>query len=199
MLGGGWFRFFASLIMIGMVTGLAGDISSLLGCCMGIPDDITAVTLVALGTSLPDTLASKAAAMADETADNAIGNITGSNCVNVFLGIGISWTIGAVYWEQSTPASREWEQYSFDGKTFKELFGDEYPNGGFFVPTSTLAFSVGLYTAFALVCLAYLHYRRRTYGGELGGPACAQRTGAIFLFSLWVIYIICVAAYAGSQ
>lgn len=199
ILGGGWCRFFASLGMIGVVTGLAGDISSLLGCCIGIPDDITAVTLVALGTSLPDTLASKAAALADETADNAIGNITGSNCVNVFLGIGISWTIGAVYWERSTPPTEEWEKYSFNGKTFKDLYLDKHPYGGFFVPTSTLAFSVGVYTGFALVCLAYLQYRRYAYGGELGGPACSQRTGALFLFFLWVVYIVAVSSYAGSQ
>merc|ERR1712203_728795 len=108
--------------MIGAVTALAGDISSLLGCCMGIPDDITAITLVALGTSLPDTLASKIAAQQDDTADNAVGNITGSNCVNVFLGIGISWTIGAVYWERSTPPPKEWMDHTFGGKTFRELY-----------------------------------------------------------------------------
>lgn len=27
----------------------------------------------------------------DETADAAIGNVMGSNCVNVFLGLGIPW------------------------------------------------------------------------------------------------------------
>jgi len=40
------------------------------------------------GTSVPDTFASKIAAEQDENADPAIGNVTGSNAVNVFLGIG---------------------------------------------------------------------------------------------------------------
>jgi solute carrier family 8 (sodium/calcium exchanger) len=56
-----------------------------------------AITFVALGTSLPDTFASVAAAIHEKTADNAIGNITGSNSVNVFLGLGVPWTIAAIY------------------------------------------------------------------------------------------------------
>ena len=44
-----------------------------------------------------DTFASKTAAIEDETADNSVGNVTGSNAVNVFLGIGIAWTMAAIY------------------------------------------------------------------------------------------------------
>ena len=43
---------------------------------------ITAITFVALGTSLPDTFASKTAAQSEPYADASIGNITGSNSVN---------------------------------------------------------------------------------------------------------------------
>ena len=46
-----------------------------------------------------DTFASKTAAIEDETADNSVGNVTGSNAVNVFLGIGIAWSMAAIYWE----------------------------------------------------------------------------------------------------
>lgn len=45
-----------------------------------------------------DTFASKIAAINDDTADNSVGNVTGSNAVNVFLGVGIAWTMAAVYW-----------------------------------------------------------------------------------------------------
>ena len=58
---------------------------------------ILAITFVALGTSLPDTFASKAAAVGEKNADNAIGNITGSNSVNVFLGLGLPWLIASIY------------------------------------------------------------------------------------------------------
>lgn len=54
---------------------------------------------MALGTSLPDTFASRIAAKNEKTADNAIGNVTGSNSVNVFLGLGMPWVIAAIYWQ----------------------------------------------------------------------------------------------------
>ena len=65
-------------------------------CAIGLKDSVTAITFVALGTSLPDTFASKAAAMGDATADNSVGNVTGSNSVNVFLGLGLPWLIAAI-------------------------------------------------------------------------------------------------------
>lgn len=37
------------------------------------------------------------AAIQDKYADASVGNVTGSNAVNVFLGIGIAWTMAAVY------------------------------------------------------------------------------------------------------
>ena len=48
-----------------------------------------------------DTFASKTAAIQDETADASVGNVTGSNAVNVFLGIGIAWSMAAIYHEAS--------------------------------------------------------------------------------------------------
>jgi solute carrier family 8 (sodium/calcium exchanger) len=67
------------------------------GCVCGIEDSVTAITFVALGTSLPDTFASMSAAKNSETADSAIGNVTGSNSVNVFLGLGLPWLISTTY------------------------------------------------------------------------------------------------------
>ena len=46
-----------------------------------------------------DTFASKTAAIQDETADASVGNVTGSNAVNVFLGVGIAWSMAAIYHE----------------------------------------------------------------------------------------------------
>merc|ERR1711950_28955 len=83
--------------MIGLLTAIVGDLAGIFGCLVGLKDSVTAITFVALGTSLPDTFASKAAATAERTADNAIGNVTGSNSVNVFLGLGLPWLIAAIY------------------------------------------------------------------------------------------------------
>lgn len=49
----------------------------LIGCVIGMPTSVTGITIIALGTSLPDTFASRTAAQQDEYADAAIGNVTG--------------------------------------------------------------------------------------------------------------------------
>uniref|UniRef100_A0A8C7YX85 Solute carrier family 8 member 1b n=1 Tax=Oryzias sinensis TaxID=183150 RepID=A0A8C7YX85_9TELE len=86
----GWACFVVSICMIGLLTAVIGDLASHFGCTVGLKDSVTAVVFVALGTSVPDTFASKVAATQDQYADASIGNVTGSNAVNVFLGIGVS-------------------------------------------------------------------------------------------------------------
>ena len=75
-----------------------------------LQDSVTAITFVALGTSLPDLFASKQAATMDDTADNSIGNVTGSNSVNVFLGLGLPWLIAAIFWKVKVDAGT-WVRY----------------------------------------------------------------------------------------
>ena len=94
---GGYPCFVVSLTAIGLVVILINDFATALGCVLNIPESITGVTLVALGTSLPDTLASMTAARESDSADSAIGNVTGSNSVNVFLGLGLPWCFAATY------------------------------------------------------------------------------------------------------
>ncbi|CAB4061412.1 Sodium/calcium exchanger 3,Sodium/calcium exchanger 1,Sodium/calcium exchanger 2 [Lepeophtheirus salmonis] len=90
--------FVISIAMIGACTALIGDVAGHLGCFIFLKDSVNAIAFVALGTSVPDTFASKVAAIQDETADASVGNVTGSNAVNVFLGIGIAWSMAAIYW-----------------------------------------------------------------------------------------------------
>lgn len=94
---GGWPAFFLSLSVIGLMTAIIGDLATLFGCLVNLDDSITAITLVALGTSMPDTFASKQAAVGEKTADSSIGNINGSNSVNVFLGLGLPWLMASIY------------------------------------------------------------------------------------------------------
>ncbi|XP_015258570.1 PREDICTED: sodium/calcium exchanger 1-like [Cyprinodon variegatus] len=161
----GWACFVVSIIVIGMLTAIIGDLASHFGCTVGLKDSVTAVVFVALGTSVPDTFASKLAAIQDQYADASIGNVTGSNAVNVFLGIGVAWSIAAIY------------HYS-KGQEFK-------------VDPGTLAFSVTLFTIFAFICIAVLIYRRRpSIGGELGGPRIPKILTTTLFFSLWLMYIV---------
>ncbi|XP_067672018.1 sodium/calcium exchanger 2-like [Haliotis asinina] len=163
----GWLCFFVSLGAIGVLTAIVGDLAALFGCLVGLKDTVTAITFVALGTSLPDLFASKQAAVQEETADNSIGNVTGSNSVNVFLGLGLSWMIAAVYWTSQ-------------GKTFE-------------VPAGSLSFSVTLYTICAVLALGLLVIRRLIlkFGkAELGGSKIPKILCAAFLVFLWVFYVI---------
>lgn len=95
---GGWLSFFCSITVIGLLTAIVGDLAAIFGCLVNLKDSVNAITFVALGTSLPDLFASKQAATQEKYADNSIGNVTGSNSVNVFLGLGLPWTIAAIYW-----------------------------------------------------------------------------------------------------
>uniref|UniRef100_A0AAV2JPG9 Sodium/calcium exchanger membrane region domain-containing protein n=1 Tax=Knipowitschia caucasica TaxID=637954 RepID=A0AAV2JPG9_KNICA len=161
----GWACFVVSICMIGLLTAVIGDLASHFGCTVGLKDSVTAVVFVALGTSVPDTFASKVAAIQDQYADASIGNVTGSNAVNVFLGIGVAWSIAAIY-------------HNSHGRDFK-------------VNPGSLAFSVTLFTIFAFICVSVLMYRRRPdIGGELGGPRTAKVLTTMLFVSLWLLYIL---------
>ena len=94
---GGWAAFTGALVFIALITIVVQEFANLLGCTLRIENSVTAIALVALGTSLPDTFASVTAARGSKYADSAVGNITGSNSVNVFLGLGLPWTIATIY------------------------------------------------------------------------------------------------------
>ncbi|XP_072265581.1 sodium/calcium exchanger 1 isoform X2 [Pyxicephalus adspersus] len=160
----GWACFIVSITMIGLLTAFIGDLASHFGCTIGLKDSVTAVVFVALGTSVPDTFASKVAAIQDQYADASIGNVTGSNAVNVFLGIGVAWSIAAIY-------------HAANGEEFR-------------VQPGTLAFSVTLFTIFAFISVGVLLYRRRPeIGGELGGPRTAKLLTTALFSLLWLLYI----------
>ncbi|XP_030234047.1 sodium/calcium exchanger 1b [Gadus morhua] len=161
----GWACFVVSICMIGLLTAFIGDLASHFGCTVGLKDSVTAVVFVALGTSVPDTFASKVAAIQDQYADASIGNVTGSNAVNVFLGIGVAWSIAAIY-------------QNSQGREFR-------------VDPGPLAFSVTLFTIFAFISVGVLMYRRRPdIGGELGGPRTAKVLTTMLFVSLWLLYIL---------
>lgn len=60
--GGGWPAFMVALTFIGGITAIVAEVATVLGCTLGLKSAVTAITLVAVGTSLPDTFASMTAA-----------------------------------------------------------------------------------------------------------------------------------------
>lgn len=171
----GWLTFWASIVFIGVLTGIVGDIASVFGCLLGITPAITAITFVALGTSLPDTFASKQAAEEADTADASIGNVTGSNSVNVFLGQGIPWVIATSY-RLAYP------------RVNKSLTPPAI--SGYEVKAGSLNFSVIVFCSVAVVCITTFYIRRAFFGGELGGPSTCKYISASLMTMLWFLYII---------
>jgi solute carrier family 8 (sodium/calcium exchanger) len=205
---GGWACFFCALIMIGCTTALVGDLARLVGCVMNINPEITAITFVALGTSLPDTFASKTAAMMDPHADASIGNITGSNSVNVFLGLGLSWTIASFYWE-TADFSQKWHDEVFrPGGLYYEIRDDvkaimrDGQHSVFVVPSGSLWFNLLVFSGNAFCAVSHLSMRRYKWGGELGGPKkgfMGQYFSAVFLVFQWFIYITASSIFATAK
>ena len=124
---------------------------------------MTAITFVALGTSLPDLFASQAAAVGEDTADDAINNVLGSNGINVFLGLGVPHLIASIYWKAK--------------------------GGVFEVDQGDTPFSVTLFIALAAVAVGVILYRRYALGhSELGGRG--RIPCAAILIVCWLIYIV---------
>lgn len=166
-MGGGFPCFFGSLTIIGIMTMVISDFANIFGCLVGLKPAVNSITLVALGTSLPDLFASKIAATNEPSADDAIGNVTGSNSVNVFLGLGLPWSMAAIY---------HWSK----GTVFR-------------VPAGSLVFSVSVFSFCALLCLGFLFLRRKLefFGkAELGGTTKPKWASGIFLICLWLFYVM---------
>ncbi|XP_033743112.1 sodium/calcium exchanger 3-like isoform X1 [Pecten maximus] len=167
---GGWFCFCVALIMIGILTAFIGDLAAIFGCLIGLDDSVVAITFVALGTSLPDLFASRTAALNEKYADTAIGNVTGSNGVNVFLGLGLPWTMAAIYW-------------SSKGTTFE-------------VPAGSLGFSVVVFTICSLLTIMFIILRRNlsVFGSaELGGPKVPKIISGTYFIVVWILYVLLVS------
>jgi len=64
-----------------------------IGVYLGIPSFIVGVTIVALGTSLPELLSSIVAVFAGST-EIVVGNVVGSNIANILLVLGLSAVVG---------------------------------------------------------------------------------------------------------
>jgi len=159
----GWLTFWCSLTVTGAVTYVIGDVASTFGCMIGWSKTIVAITVVALGTSMPDTFASKTATIMAPDADAAIGNVTGSNSVNVFLGLGLPWLIASLY---------------------QAANGEDYVT-----PQGTLGFAVGIFTPGAILCLATLLFRRYFVGAELGGSTMGRLLSSGLFSGMWFLFI----------
>ena len=88
--------------------------------------------------------------------------------MNVFLGMGLPWIIGSIYWQLENEVD-------------------------YAVPPGSLSFSVIVFLCCSILCFIILGLRRYFIGGELGGPGYVRPISAALLFSLWIIYVLLVS------
>ncbi|XP_073474773.1 sodium/potassium/calcium exchanger 5 isoform X1 [Aquarana catesbeiana] len=98
-----WFilTFIMSAIWISGVTYILVWMVTIVGGTFGIPDTVMGLTLLAAGTSIPDTVASVLVAR-EGKGDMAMSNIVGSNVFDM-LCLGVPWFIKTVFVDRSTP------------------------------------------------------------------------------------------------
>ena len=94
-----------SCVMLSFGADLLVDGASSMAKALGVSDKVIGLTIVALGTSLPELAASVAAAIKKEM-DISIGNIIGSNIFNILCVLGVSASI--------RPILFDFAQYSAD-------------------------------------------------------------------------------------
>lgn len=94
-----------SCAMLAFGADILVDGATTLASAMGVSDKVIGLTIVALGTSLPELAASVAAAVKKQM-DISIGNIIGSNIFNILCVLGVSTSI--------KPISLEFQDYMSD-------------------------------------------------------------------------------------
>jgi len=89
-----WFGIFAvSLFILLKASQYFTDSAEKIGLMLGISHFIIGVTIVSIGTSLPE-LVSSIVAVIDDSSEIVSGNVLGSNIANIFLILGIASIIG---------------------------------------------------------------------------------------------------------
>lgn len=162
----GWVAFISSLIFISGIAYIVTKITDLISCVTGINPYVIAFTALASGTSWPDLVASKIAAERQITADSAIANITCSNSVNIYVGIGVPWLINTAY----------------NFFVYREPLRIENAEG--------LSFSLLVFFSTSVGCIGVLVYRRLTLGAELGGPKLWAWITCVYFMLLWIIFVV---------
>ncbi|XP_073141262.1 magnesium/proton exchanger-like isoform X2 [Henckelia pumila] len=162
----GWVAFIFSLIFISGIAYIVTRLTDMISCVTGIDPYVIAFTALAAGTSWPDLVASKIAAERQITADSAIANITCSNSVNIYVGIGVPWLINTCYnfFAYNEPLRIENAEW--------------------------LSFSLLVFFATSAGCIGVLVFRRITLGAELGGPKFWAWITSVYFILLWLIFVV---------
>ncbi|KAI8482088.1 hypothetical protein Bbelb_401750 [Branchiostoma belcheri] len=84
--------FLMSVVWIGVFTYILVWTVTVIGFTVGIPDTVMGLTLIAIGTSVPDAISSVLVSKEGE-GDMAVSNAVGSNVFDILVGLGVPWLV----------------------------------------------------------------------------------------------------------
>ncbi|XP_078591322.1 sodium/potassium/calcium exchanger 5-like isoform X1 [Branchiostoma floridae x Branchiostoma japonicum] len=93
--------FVMSVAWIGVFTYILVWMVTVIGFTAGIPDTVMGLTLVAIGTSVPDAMSSVLVSKEGE-GDMAVSNAVGSNVFDILVGLGVPWFFKTVVIETNS-------------------------------------------------------------------------------------------------
>ncbi|XP_033634353.1 sodium/potassium/calcium exchanger 3-like isoform X1 [Asterias rubens] len=94
--------FVLALVWIGLVTYVLVWMVTILGYVLSLPDAVMGLTLLAAGSSTPDTILSVIAAR-NGYGDMAISHSIGSNIFDILLGLGLPWFFHSTFVHRGSP------------------------------------------------------------------------------------------------
>jgi K+-dependent Na+/Ca+ exchanger-like protein len=91
--------FFSSIMWIGLISYLMVEFAIKLGRCLGVSTHIMGLTILAVGTSVPDAMSSILVAKLGK-GNMAVSNALGSNIFDIQLGLGVPWFLSTLLTRQ---------------------------------------------------------------------------------------------------
>ena len=153
-----WFTFVAAIVWIGILAYYMVEWAQHCSCVMQIPSIIIGLTVLAAGTSLPDTLSSVVVARKG-LGDMAVANAIGSNVFNVLFGLGMPWTVFILY-SGGKPIVMESAgllENAFTMLAVGIFYMTVFTSRGFHMTTKLGYIFIGIYGAYCL--MIFVRYR----------------------------------------
>jgi cation:H+ antiporter len=181
------FIFAASLAVLIKASDLFTDSSEKIGLHFGVPQLIIGVTLVAVGTSLPE-LVSSVFAVIYGYSEIVVGNVVGSNITNICLIVGIAAVVGGTL-------TTRYELINIDLPMFlgsQILFAMMIWNGAFTVPEAAICLAgIAVYLFYAVSVEKEIEESVKALAGENGDarPRLGWKTPAVLLASAALLYL----------
>jgi len=103
--------FFCCLVWLAFLTYVITQLTTKLGCLMGVSDEIMGITFLALGTSLPDCLASIYVARTGK-GGMAVSNALGSNIFDILFALTLPWLLSTLFGKEVKVQGTDFEIFT---------------------------------------------------------------------------------------